>query len=296
MRRIKNTLGETAFLAVIYFLLSCAVLVCLYPMLYVLFASLSDPLQLATFSGIIWRPLGFSLKGYELVMQNPNIYIGYGNTLLNLVVGTTLSVLFTSVGAYVLSRRRFMPRNAIMMIILITMYFSGGMIPLYLTVRNYQLMDNRFSLILPTLVSTYNLIVMRTGFASVPDSLEESAKLDGANDLRVLFQIYFPVSKAIIAVIVLFYAVEQWNLWFNAMLFIRDRKLFPLQLILREILISNDTSTMASAGTGLEGEDMLYKSLVKYCTIIVATVPILLVYPFLQKYFVKGVMIGSVKG
>ena len=295
MIKFKQTPGERIFVLFVYIFLLLLVFVTLYPMLHVLFASVSNPLQLTMHRGVIWRPLGFSLRGYEIVMANPNIIIGYRNTIINMGIGTVLNLLFTSVGAYVLSRKRFMPRNIIMLFILITMYFSGGMIPLYLTVLNLGLLDNRFALILPTLISTFNLIVMRTGFAAVPDSLEESAKLDGANDLRVLFQIYLPTCKAIVAVMVLFYAVDHWNLWFNAMLFIRNRTLFPLQLILREILITGDVSAAGAAG-GLEGEDLLYISLIRYTTIIVATLPVLFVYPFLQKYFVKGVMIGSVKG
>jgi len=295
MINYKPTPTERVFLFFVYFLLLFLVFVTLYPMLYVLFASISDPLQLTIHRGVIWRPLGFSLRGYEMVLANPNIFIGYRNTIINMTVGTTLNLLFTAVGAYVLSRKRFMLRNIIMFFILITMYFSGGMIPLYLTVLNLGLLNNRFALILPTLISTFNLIVMRTGFAAVPDSLEESAKLDGANDLQILFRIYLPTCKAIVAVMILFYAVDHWNLWFNAMLFIRDRTLFPLQLILRELLITGDMSSMGAVG-GLEGEDMLYIALIRYTTIIVATLPILFVYPFLQKYFVKGVMIGSVKG
>jgi len=270
----------------------------------VLFASFSEPLELMKHRGLLMKPLGFTVNGYILVFKNPNIINGYINTLFYVIVGTALNLLLTSMGAYALSRRNILWKNAMMFCITFTMFFGGGLIPTYLLVKSVGLINTRWALIIPGLIGTYNLIIMRTSFAAIPDSLEESAKIDGANDFTVLFKIIMPVSKAVLAVILLFYAVGHWNAWFNAMIYLRDRKLFPLQLILREILISNDLQSMSRTG-GQAAEAMtqanadtvyLSRVLVQYCTIIVATVPILLLYPFVQKYFVKGVMIGSLKG
>ena len=176
---------------------------------------------------------------------------------------------------------------------LITMYFSGGMIPLYLQVNRLGLLNSVWALLLPTAMSTYNLIIMRTAFSNIPAELEESAFLDGANEWVILFRIVVPLSMATLAVMVLFYSVNIWNGWFNAMIYLQDRKLFPLQLILREILIANDTSSMT---VGMTGDKVPLAESVKYATIVVATLPVLCIYPFLQKYFVKGVMIGALKG
>jgi putative aldouronate transport system permease protein len=266
-------------------------------MLHVLFASFSSPNEFAQHSGLLYKPQGFSLVGYDIVFHNPNILIGYGNTLFYVIVGTFFNVLLTAIGAYVLSRRNLMLKKPLMIMVVITMYFSGGLIPSFLLVKNLGMYDTRFALIVPGLIATWNMIVMKTAFSAVPESLEESAKMDGANDFTILFRIIIPVTKATLAVIVLFYAVAHWNSWFSAMVYLRDRGLYPLQLLLREILIAN------SAGGNLidevavsEDDRALVYVIIKYCTIIVATVPILFIYPFCQKYFMKGVMLGSIKG
>lgn len=291
---IKRSIGEKFFEKFNIFFLGLLTIVFAYPLLYVLFASFSDPVRLVQHRGLLYAPLGFSLKGYQLVLDNPNIGVGYLNTLFYIVVGTGLNIVLTSMGAYALSRKTFYLKKPMMIMIVLTMYFQGGLIPTFLTVKNLGLIDSRLALILPTAILTWNLIVLRTAFAAVPDSLEESAKIDGANDLVILFRIIIPVSKATIAVIILFYTVFHWNSWFDAMIYLRDRKLYPIQLFLREILISNDTSSVNTVSD--EIEDVFNSSLLKYSTIIVATVPILFIYPFLQKYFTKGVMIGSIKG
>lgn len=293
----KRTIGEKIFDSMNVIFMIFMMIICAYPMLYVLFASISDPSALSQHQGILYRPLGFTLKGYKLVLDNPNITMGYVNTIFYVVVGTAVNLLVTSIGAYVLSRKNLFWGSLIMFMITFTMFFGGGLIPYYLTIQKLGLLNKRLALIIPGAISTWNLIVMRTSFMSIPDSLEESARIDGANDFTILFRIILPLSKATLAVMALFYAVGHWNGWFNAMIFLRDRKLFPLQLFLREILISNDTNTMQRITDMSQlGEQDLYKSLVQYCTVIVATVPILFIYPFLQKYFVKGVMIGSIKG
>jgi len=249
-------------------------------------------------NGILLKPLGFTLNGYKLVFNNPSIMKGFANTLFYVVVGTSISLLLTCMSAYVLSRKNLLLGKPLMLMVTITMFFSGGLIPFYLQVQRLGLMNTRWAIILPSAISVWNLIVMRTAFSSIPESLIESAKIDGANDFTVLFKIVIPVSKATLAVIGLFYAVSQWNAWFNAMIFLRDRDKYPLQLILREILIANDTREMMNLPKGSAQfiKADAYKTLIKYSTIIVSIIPILCVYPFLQKYFVKGVMIGSVKG
>lgn len=266
----------------------------LYPFVFVLFASLSDPMWVAKVRGLIWYPQGFTLEAYRLVFLNPSIMTGYLNTLLYVVLGTMLNILMTSLGAYALSRQQVMWKNPIMFLIVFTMFFNGGLIPTYLLINDLGMVDSRLALILPVAMSAYNLIIMRTSFMGVPASLEESAKLDGANDFTVLFRVILPLSMPVVAVMILFYGVAHWNSWFSALIYLRTRDLYPLQLILREILISNSTDSMM---TGVGGSDkMPIGETIQYATIIVATGPILLLYPFLQKYFVKGVMIGAIKG
>lgn len=269
--------------------------VTLYPMLYVLFASLSDAAVIDTHMGLLLWPKGFNIEAYKLVFRNPNLLTGYVNTLIILVCGTAINLVMTSLGAYIVSRKQFAIRKILMLMMIFTMYFSGGMIPRYLLINNtLHLGNNLLALMLPGAISVYNLIVMRTNFENIPVSLEESARIDGANDFTILFRIILPLSKAIIAVMLLFYGVAHWNAWFDAVLFIRERHMYPLQVILREILISNSTESMMSTVAG--GDQYAMSENIKYATIIVATLPILAVYPFIQKYFVKGVMIGAVKG
>ena len=275
-------------------LLLAASIICLYPMLYILFASFSDPAELIKYNGILVKPLGFSLAGYKEVVNNKEVFTGLMNTLFYVTVGTTLSVLVTSMLAYPLSRPSFKHRRQLQLFIILTMFVSGGMIPLYLVVKGLGLLNTRWAIILPSLVSAYNLTVMRSSLEQLPISLEESAKLDGANDFVILFRIILPLSKAIVAVMVLFYGVAQWNMWFNASIYLKDRSLYPLQLFLREILINTGADNMVmDTSTGAKAS---LQQVIKYALIVVSTVPILVVYPFLQKYFVKGVLLGAVKG
>lgn len=294
----KKTFWEKVFDVCNYTLLTLIALICLYPMLYVLFSSVSDPLQLMKFRGFLYKPLGFTLKGYEVLLHNPNIPIGYLNTIFYVVIGTCLNLFVTMLGAYALSRTGYKLKKLFTIAIVFTMYFGGGMIPNFLLVRNIGLINTRWALVLPTLIGTWNMIVMRTIFAAVPKSLEESAKMDGANDFVVLFKIFIPVSKATIAVMLLFYAVGHWNSWFNAMIYLRDRQLWPLQLFMREIIIANTMiGNETGAVSGEAGQGFFYlEEVIKYATIIVSTVPILCIYPFIQKYFTKGIMLGSLKG
>jgi putative aldouronate transport system permease protein len=278
----------------IYAILSVMMIITVYPLLYVALASFSDASQLVGHKGLIYKPLGFSLEAYKSVFSNPGIITGYKNTLFILVFGVTVNLVMTSLGAYVLSRRNVMWNKAFMFIIVLTMFFNGGLIPFYLIVKGVGLTNSLWSTILPFSISTFNLIIMRTSFMAIPESLEESAKIDGANHFIILLRIILPLSMPVIAVMILYYAVEKWNGWFYASVFIKDRNLFPLQLTLREILIANSTDSMMEGANA--GDRFQIGETIKYATIMVASVPILVLYPFVQKYFVKGVMVGALKG
>ena len=294
---IKNkSFGDKIFDAFNIILMLFISFVFLLPFIHIVFSSISDPAILAQNSGIILWPKGITLNGYVLVFKNPNIISGFTNSVFYVAAGTFLNILFTSIIAYVLSRRNLLWKNSIMFMVVLTMIFTRSLIPFYLLVRGLGLRNTRLALLLPDLVIVWNFLIMRTAFAETPYELEEAATIDGANHLRIFFNIILPVSKAVIAVNVLFYAVFHWNSWFNAMIFLNKRELFPLQLILREILILNDTSSMANAENVAYENVNYYKVLVQYATIIVATVPILMIYPLIQKHFAKGVMIGSLKG
>lgn len=290
---MKNSKSEQIFNICNVAVLTILVLIVLLPLLHILFASLSNPVDVMRQEGLMLYPKNATFQAYRSVFKNPNILSGYRNTLFIVIVGTTLNYILTTIGAYVLSRKGVFWNGPLTLMIVFTMYFQGGMIPFYLTVKTVGLDSTIWSLILPTAISTFNLIVMRTAMASVPDSMGESAMMDGAGHARILFSIMVPLTQATGAVLILFYAVSHWNSWFNALIFLRDRTLFPLQLILREILIQDETASMASGSAADLG---LVSDTLKFATIVVATLPILCIYPFLQRYFVKGVMVGAVKG
>jgi putative aldouronate transport system permease protein len=271
------------------------VAVTLYPFVHVIFASVSDSIRLAGHRGLLLFPLSISLEAYKAVFGNPNILSGYSNTILYLVTGTTINMVLTSVGAYALSRRRMLLRDFIMFAITFTMLFRGGLIPTYILVKQLGMMDTIWALTVPSAVSTMNLIIMRTSFQSIPDSLEESAKMDGANDFVIFLRIALPLSMSVVAVMILFYSVYHWDSWFPAAIYIRTRERYPLQLVLREILIQNQTDSMMTSNSAQDDRASI-ETTIKYATIVVSTIPILVVYPMLQRYFVKGVMIGAIKG
>jgi putative aldouronate transport system permease protein len=290
----RESPSERAFgLATVGLLLSLMA-VTLYPLVYVFVASLSLPAELSQHRGLLFAPLGFTLEAYRRVFENPVILSGYRNTVFIVVVGTTINVLMTALGAYALSRRNVLFRDPLMFFIVFTMFFSGGLIPTYLLVsQTLHLGNSLWALILPGAVHTLNLIIMRTAFNAVPVALEEAARIDGANDWTILFRIYLPLSWPVVAVMILFYGVSHWNAFFSALVYIRDRDLYPLQLVLREILISSNVQNMATDVSS--GDVFAIGETIKYATIIVATLPILVVYPYLQRYFVKGVAIGAIK-
>jgi len=283
---------------IIILILSLLTLACLYPCLYVLWASFSNPVLLYTGSKILLWPRGFSCDAFLLVFRNPNIWNGYRNTLLYVVAGSAVGLLLSVLGAYVLSRKRFPGQQVLMMLLIITMFFGGGLIPTYIIMKSYGLVNSIWSQILLGSMSTYNLILVMSYFRSIPDSMEESARLDGANDWLVLWAIFIPLSIPMIAVVALYFIVAKWNNWMTSAIYLTRRDLFSLQLILKEILISGNTET-AGLNTSVSGgaaDYQAYSDAVKYATIVVSTLPVLCVYPFLQKYFMKGIMLGAIKG
>ena len=281
--------------AIIVIIMLALMFITVYPLLYTVFASFSDAKQLLKLEGPLWWPLEpFTLRGYERTFQNAKLVPSIFNTLFYVIVGTLGGLVITGMAAFVLSRKNFMLKNIIMKLIMFTMFFSGGIIPLFFVVRQIGIYDTRWAFLLPWIMSAYNMIIMRTFFMGIPESLEESATLDGATDLQIFFKIYVPLSTAVIAVIAMYYGVAWWNSWYQSLVFQPSNSLWPLQMILREVLITNTKS--ATTDVTSMAEESYTRELVKYCTVVVSTVPILIIYPFLQRYFVKGVMIGAVKG
>lgn len=291
---IKDSMSRKIFVVCNTIILALLVVVTLYPVWYVFCASFSNSNELLLHRGLLLLPKGFTTIAYRLLLQNPMIYYGFRNTAIVVVCGLALNMLMTTLGAYFLTRKNVFWRNFIMMAIVFTMYFSGGLIPYYLTVRQLHLDNSLLSLIIPSALNTFNLIILRTAFASVPEALEESARLDGAGHLCLIKNIYIPLTLPSLAVVLLYYFVGHWNSWFNAVIFIRERTMFPLQLVLREILIQNSTDDML-IGTASDQTNQV-SELIKYALIIVSILPVIVLYPFIQKFFVKGVMIGAVKG
>ena len=267
----------------------------MYPILFTLFASFSDAKALLNRTGLLFAPLQpYTLEGYRLAFSNVKLANSIWNTLIYVIGGTCLGTVITAMAAFVLSRKTFLLRGFVMKMITVTMFFSGGIIPLFIIVKGIGIYNTRWAFLLPWIISAYNMIIMRTFFEGVPAALEEAAYLDGATDLQIFYKIYVPLSKAVIAVIIMYYGVAWWNSWYQSLVFQPDNKLWPMQMILRETLISNDRS--ATMDVTSMAEESYTRELVKYCTVIIATVPILIVYPFVQKHFVKGAMIGAVKG
>lgn len=289
----KLTIGDVIFDTFNVIVLTFVALICLYPIFYCLVASLSDPTALAAAGGFMLWPEGIQFEAYKSVFANHEIFSGYLNTFFYVIVGTLLNLVLTLIGAYVLSRQNLTLKRSLNLFVTLTMFISGGMIPLYLVMKGLNLLDARVGIILVTAVNTYNLIMARTYFSTIPASLEEAARVDGAGEIRILFEIMIPLSGPIIAVLGLYYAVSHWNSWFNEMIYLSDRGKYPIQLFLREILILNEVS---AASQDFAADKMPLAESIKYATIVVATVPILFVYPFVQKHFVKGVMVGAVKG
>ncbi len=293
---IAITKGQKVFNVFNVIFMLVLAFITVYPFYYVAVASFSNASDFMMFRGFLYKPLGFTTGAYEYVFRDDRILRGFVNTMALILTRVTLAMLLTIVGAYVLSRKRTVWAPVFMFVIVVTMFFSGGMIPTYLNVRMLGL-DNTFgALVLPSVINTFNMIIMRNAFEAVPQDIEEAASIDGAGRVQCLFAVMLPLVVPTLMVILLYYAVEVWNTWFDAMLYIRKKSLYPLQLVLREILINNNTTGMSGAAQSGGGDAETMAETVQYAVMMVATVPILVVYPFLQKYFVSGVMVGAVKG
>ncbi|WP_195495559.1 carbohydrate ABC transporter permease [Enterococcus gallinarum] len=298
---VKDTRADKIFLVFVYFFLAIALLIVLYPLIYIVSASISNP-HLVN-SGEMWLlPKGVTFEGYRNLLGNSSIWRGYLNTIYYTVLGTSINLLVTLPCAYALSRDDFYGRRAFTNFMLVTMFLSGGLIPSYLLIRSLGMLNTVWALVIPGAVSVYNVVVTRTFFqTTIPREMEEAAIVDGCSDFRLFMQIVLPLSTPIIAVMALFYGVGHWNSFFSALIYLSDKSMYPLQMILREILILQDMSSNTVSNVTSEMASMLYSKqqlaeVIKYGVMIVSSLPVIIVYPFLQKYFVKGMMVGSIKG
>lgn len=294
--KIKEPFGDRVLLVFVYLVLLVLTLSVLYPLLYIFSSSLSS--GSAVVSGRVWLfPVDVSFKAYEQIFRSSQLMLGYYNSIVYTVIGTIINLGFTILIAYPLSQRNFVGRKFVMMIMMFTVFFSGGLIPTYLLVKDLEMLDTRWALWLPGAFSVFQVIVARTFFqTSIPEELQEAAQIDGCGDTRYLLTILLPLSKPVIAVMTLMYAVGHWNAYFDALIYLRSEQLFPLQYVLRNLLILNATDPEMLANTTKLIRDQGFEQVLKYALIVVACVPVLIMYPFVQKHFVKGVMIGSLKG
>lgn len=292
---IKLILRDKIYYTIVYIFLLSITLLVLYPLVFVVAASFSSPAAVSSGKVMLW-PVDFSLEGYKVVFGSKHIGRGYLNTFIYTGIGTIINVAMTLIAAYPLSRDDLPFKGFITFLFVFTMFFSGGMIPNYILLLKLNMINTRWALIIPGAISVYNMIIARTFIQNIPNELLEAAQIDGCSDVHYFFKILLPLSKAIIAILTLYYAVAHWNSYFNAFLYLSDRKLYPLQIVLREILIANSISMEEI----IDDETMLAKQgladLLKYSLIIVSSVPVLILYPFIQRYFIEGVMIGSLKG
>ncbi len=293
--RVRQSTDDRIFDFVVTLIGILIMLIVLVPLIFVISASFSDP-DLVLRGKVLLIPRGITFRAYTLVFENQEIWVGYKNTLLYTFSGTAINIVLTVMAAYPLSRREMVGRRFFTLVVLFTMYFNGGLIPTYLLVRNLGMYNTVWAILIPGAISTYNLIVAKSFFEqSIPQELYESARLDGCGSLRTLISIVLPLSKAILAVLVLYYGVAHWNAYFNSLIYLRDSSKHPLQVVLRNILLLGQTEQMGSNDVGM-GEKIKMVEAIKYSVIVVSSVPILLLYPLAQRYFVSGVMIGAVKG
>ena len=291
----RATGADKAFNILVYGFMGICFFVTVYPIVVVVSSSFSSPNAVS--GGQVWLyPIGLNLRGYEAVFRNSMVLTGYMNSVFYTFFGTLINVVMTVMAAYPLSRKDFGPRRYIMLLFIFTMFFSGGMIPNYILVSKLGIMNTRWAMLLPTALNVFNLILTRTFFqTSLPDELLEAAQLDGCSDINYIVAVVIPLSKPILAVIALYYAVGHWNTYFNAFMYLSANNLFPLQLILRSIIMLNQVDSSTVSVEVLYEREAL-KDLMKYSLIVVASVPMLILYPFIQKFFIRGVMIGSIKG
>ena len=294
MRRAL-TVEDVVVDAVVYVGVAFAFVITLYPFVFVLSMSISDPVAVVR-REVFLLPKGFSLDAYRTVLNDPVVLRSYYNTIWYTGVGTTLNVVFTVMAAYPLSKRNFSARRVLMFLFVLTMFFSGGLIPLFVLVVKLGLYATRWAIVIPPLIATFNLIICRTFFQTLPEDLFECARIEGAGEWRIVYKIVAPLSKPIIAVLVLFYGVHHWNSFFPALLYLPKADLQPIQLYLRRVLIQASPEAVQQFETGEAGEGIMAMVQIKFAVMVVAVLPILLLYPFLQRYFVKGVLIGALKG
>lgn len=301
--KVKDTKADKVFKVFLYLFMFVAVLIVLYPLIYIISASVSDPFAIN--SGAVWLfPKGFNLNGYKVIFQYGDIWRGYMMTFFYTITGTSVSLFITIPCAYAISRPDFGGRKWFTNFMLVTMFLSGGLIPTYLLVKSLGMVNTVWAIIIPNAVSVYNIIVTRSFFQSaIPWEMQEAAKVDGASDLQIFFRLVLPLSAPIIAVMALFYGVGQWNDYFNSLVYLQNKALYPLQMVLRQILVLQDLQQGAASGAAVSqsaaqaaySKEQLV-AVIKYGVMIVSSLPVILIYPFLQRYFVKGVLIGSLKG
>ncbi len=294
--KIKDSAGDRAFYAIVNVIMALVLISVLYPLIYVVSSSFSEASAVQSGRVILW-PVGFSLDGYRTVFQYKTVVTGYINSAKYMVIGTLINVSLTLICAYPLSRRTLPMRGLFMFLFTFTMYFGGGLIPTYLVVRKLKLLNTIWALVLPGALGVYNMIITRTFIQNtIPYEMLEASQIDGCNDIQFFFRMVLPLSKAIIAVITLYYAVGHWNSWFDAFIYLTNRDMYPLQLILRDILLVSQVDLTLIDDPELLARMIGLADLMKYSLIVIATVPMMVLYPFVQKYFIKGVMIGSLKG
>ncbi|GBG05586.1 carbohydrate ABC transporter permease [Paenibacillus agaridevorans] len=292
--KIVDSWEDRIFINVSRILVIFVVIFTLYPFIYVLSSSLSDPTAVMKNQIFLW-PIGFSLEAYKTILGYGELRMGYVNTVFYTVTGTAINMLLTSLMAYPLSRRNLVFRKSFMIMITFTLVFSGGLIPTFLIVKSLGMLNTYWALLIPGAISTWNVILMKTFFENLPKELEEAATIDGASAMSILFRIILPLSKPAFVTISLFYAVGHWNSYFPAMIYLQSESLYPVQLFLRKIVLLGQTADI-TGGSDMGTETILMAESLKYATIIIVALPIILVYPFIQKYFAKGAMIGSLKG
>lgn len=279
-----------------YFLMFLIVVITIYPLYYCAIVSISDGAAVVR-GDVIWRPIGFDAKAYDVVFGNDQILGAYANTIYYTALGTVINIVMTAFCAYPLSRPKLKGRKTLNFLCMLTMFISGGMIPMYLQIKSLNLLDTTWAIVLPGAISTYNMIIMRTFFASIPEELHEAAEIDGASQFQVFRRIILPLSQTIMATLVLFYAVGHWNSFMSALLYLEDQNRMPLQIIIRKMVIDSDLASMTTANSSsASSETLLSENKIKYAIVMISVLPMVVIYPFLQRYFVKGVMIGAVKG
>lgn len=299
-KEVRQLMAESRsdiwFERAVYAMLTIVTIIVLYPLVFVAIASISG--QESVMRGEVWLwPKDITFVGYERLLRNPDILTGYGNTILYTVLGTAINLALTIAAAYPLSRRDFYGRNVFTALIVFTMFFSGGMIPTYLLIKKLGMLNTIWSMLLPSAVSVWNIIIMRTFFQNgIPNEIQEAASIDGCSNMQTLFRIVLPLSMPVIAVMILFYSVGHWNSYFSALIYLNDRDKYPLQLFLREILVQGQMHDMIDVSDDSLLRSIMDAEAIKYAAVLVANLPVLMLYPFLQKYFVKGVMIGAIKG